>query len=293
MVRINDFIEYLETEKRYACNTIISYKNDLHQFHAFSTREDSESMDFNFKTIRNWIVFLMENGYSPRSVHRKLTALNTFCKYLIRMGELEANPVEKVLKPKLNKRIPSFVDEEKINNLLDYYDFGDDYEGVRNKLIIDLLYQTGMRREELISLRIGSIDFEGNTIKVTGKRNKDRIIPINDGMKKELLTFIDARQQLAGSEKVLHLLLTKRGNPIYPKLVYKVVNKYLNLISTLDQKSPHVLRHTFATHLLNRGADLNAIKELLGHANLSATQIYTHNTFEKLKSIYKRAHPRA
>ncbi|MBN1132412.1 MAG: tyrosine-type recombinase/integrase [Bacteroidales bacterium] len=292
-MRINDFLEYLKSEKRYATNTLLSYRNDLNQYHAFCTRSGSDSMDFNFKSIRNWIVFLMENGYSPRSVHRKLTSLNTYCKFLIRIGELRMNPMERVLKPKLNKRVPSFIDEEKINHLLDYYDFGADYEGVRNRLIINLLYQTGMRRGELLALTEESIDLSGKSIKVTGKRNKQRIIPINDELKAELLHYLEVRDALENPEGTPSLLLTKRGQPMYPRLVYTIVNKYLNLISTLERKSPHVLRHTFATHLLNRGADLNAIKELLGHANLSATQVYTHNTFEKLKSIYKRAHPRA
>lgn len=292
MTKINEFLEYLKIEKRYAENTVISYGNDLEQFHAFSIREGYDSMDFNFKTIRNWVVMMMEEGYSPRTVHRKLTSLNTFCKYLIRNGELEANPVEKVLKPKLKKRVPAFIDEQKINDLLDNFEFGNDFEGLRNRLIINLLYQTGMRRGELITLTTRSIDLAGGTIKVTGKRNKQRIIPINDELNKEIGAYLEDREKLSG-EMVSELFITIKGRPIYPGLVYRVVNRYLALISTLDKKSPHVLRHTFATHLLNRGADLNAIKELLGHANLSATQVYTHNTFEKLKSIYKQAHPRA
>jgi integrase/recombinase XerC len=293
MMRIDDFLEYLKIERRYAVNTVISYKNDLYQFHAFCIRKGSDGMDFHFKTIRNWVVFLMEEGYSARSVHRKLTSLNTFCKYLIRLGELDSNPLEKVLKPKLNKRVPSFVDEVRLNDFLDNYDFGEDFDGIRNRLIINLLYQTGIRRSELISLSVHSVDFSSETIKVIGKRNKERIIPINGELKGELQKYIELRGELEMEENEKHLLLTSGGNALYPKLVYRVVNKYLSMISTLDKKSPHVLRHTFATHLLNKGADLNAIKELLGHANLSATQVYTHNTFEKLKSIYKQAHPRA
>jgi len=292
-MRIDDFLEYLKIERRYALNTVISYKNDLYQFHAFCIRNGTDGMDFHFKTIRNWVVYLMEEKYTARSVHRKLTSLNTYCKYLIRLGELDANPLEKVLKPKLNKRVPSFVDEVKLNDLLDNYDFGEDFEGHRNKLIINLLYQTGIRRSELIALTVPGIDFSAETIKVLGKRNKERIIPINREMKAELQKYIVLRDKLEKEEGEDHLLLSAKGKPLYPKLVYRVVNRYLAMISTLDKKSPHVLRHTFATHLLNKGADLNAIKELLGHANLSATQVYTHNTFEKLKSIYKQAHPRA
>ena len=188
MTGVNEFIAYLETEKRYARNTLISYKNDLDQFHAFCRENGSEDMDLYFKTIRGWVVDLMEKDYSPRSVHRKLSSLRSYCKYLIRLGELETNPVENVLKPKINKRVPSFVDEKSINSLLDEYDFGDDFPGIRNKLVINLLYQTGMRRSELIGITMDSIDFHQQSIKVLGKRDKERIIP----MGKELVGDIDA-----------------------------------------------------------------------------------------------------
>ncbi len=293
MTGVNEFIAYLETEKRYARNTLISYKNDLDQFHAFCRENGSEDMDLYFKTIRGWVVDLMEKDYSPRSVHRKLSSLRSYCKYLIRLGELETNPVENVLKPKINKRVPSFVDEKSINSLLDEYDFGDDFPGIRNKLVINLLYQTGMRRSELIGITMDSIDFHQQSIKVLGKRDKERIIPMGKELVGDIEAYINIRQEEFPETKERIFLLTDHGKAVYPQYVYRIVNRYLGFITTLEKKSPHLLRHTFATHMLNKGADLNSIKELLGHASLSATQVYTHNTFEKLKSIYKQAHPRA
>ncbi len=235
----------------------------------------------------------MDSGISPRTVHRKLTTLRTYCKYLIKEGELESNPLDRVLKPKMSKRTPVFVDESHMETLMDDFVFGDDFEGVRNRLVIDLLYSTGMRRSELLGLKAWSVDRAGKSIKVKGKRDKERMVPLND----ELLTAIDG--YLVLREGVVHdpgvdaLIVSAKGQPAYDSMIYRIVKKYLAMVTTLDKKSPHVLRHTFATHMLNKGADLNVIKELLGHANLSATQVYTHNTFKKLKSIYNQAHPRA
>ena len=292
MTRIDDFLRYLQAEKRYAEHTIRAYKNDLSQFHAFSQNADTEGMDLHFKTIRSWVVHLMDSGFTSKTVHRKLTSLNSYCKFLLKEGEIDTNPMDKVLKPKLNKRVPSFVEEGKMNQLLDDYDFGEGFTGKRNRLVLDLLYQTGMRRSELIGLKIGSINKEGKSIKVTGKRGKDRIIPINDRLMASVENYITLRTEVA-DPSIDYLIVTEKGKKAYDKLIYRIVNSYLALVTTLDKKSPHVLRHTFATHMLNRGADLNAIKELLGHANLSATQVYTHNTYKKLKSIYNQAHPRA
>jgi len=293
MTGVNEFIAYLRTEKRYADHTLISYKNDLEQYHAFCRGAGHESMDLFFKTIRKWVVHLMENGYNPKSIHRKLSSLRSYCKYLISLGELEDDPVEKVLKPKLNKRVPQFVDEKSINRLLDDYDFGDDFNGKRNKLIVNLLYQTGIRRSELIGMELDSVDLGSGLIKVLGKRNKERLIPFGIELKGELIEYMEAREAKYPDLEETWLFLSENGKALYPKLVYRIVDKYLSLYSTLEKTSPHILRHTFATHMLNSGADLNAIKELLGHSNLSATQVYTHNTFEKLKSIYNQAHPRA
>lgn len=293
MTRIDEFLLYLQAEKRYAGHTIKAYKNDLNQFHAFCLENDKEGMDLYYKNIRSWVVFLMDSGYSPRTAHRKLTSLRSYCKYLIRLGELDSNPMDKVLKPKLSKRMPSFVDEANMDHLLDDHDFGDDFAGIRNRLVIDLLYQTGMRRSELIGLHTGSVDNEGESVKVKGKREKERIIPIGRELVGAIESYMVLRKEVVVEPGHDFLLVTDRGKPAYDKLIYRIVNKYLAMVTTLDKKSPHVLRHTFATHMLNRGAELNAIKELLGHANLSATQVYTHNTFKKLKSIYNQAHPRA
>lgn len=293
MIRIDDFLKYLQAEKRYALHTVKAYKNDLNQFHAFCQETGCKGMDLNYRTIRSWVVFLMDSDYSSRTVHRKLTSLSSYCKYLIKEGDLESNPVDRVLKPKLNKRVPAFVEEGKMDLLLDEFDFGEDFTGIRNRLILDLLYQTGMRRSELIGLTIGSVDMEGRSVKVLGKRGKERIIPMNEELSGALERYLIIRNEVAESNQGDHLIVTQKGAPAYDKLVYRVVNRYLTLVTTLDKRSPHILRHTFATHMLNRGADLNAIKELLGHANLSATQVYTHNTYKKLKSIYNQAHPRA
>ena len=293
MTRIDDFLRYLQAEKRYAVHTIKAYKNDLNQFHAFCQETDREGMDLHFRVIRYWVVSLMDSGYSSRTVHRKLTSLSTYCSYLIKEGQLDSNPVERVLKPKLNKRVPAFVEEGKMDLLLDEYDFGEGFTGTRNRLVLDLLYQTGMRRSELIGLKTGSINREGKSVKVMGKRGKERIIPVGDELLASVEKYMVVRSEVMADKAGDSLIVTEKGGAAYDKLVYRIVNNYLSMVTTLDKKSPHVLRHTFATHMLNRGADLNAIKELLGHANLSATQVYTHNTYKKLKSIYNQAHPRA
>ena len=293
MTRIDEFLIYLQAEKRYAEHTIKAYKSVLDQFSAYCRESGKEGMDLHFKSIRGWVVYQMDSGISPRTVHRKLTTLRSFCKYLIKIGALDANPLDKVLKPKMNKRTPVFVDEGHMDQLLDHFTFGDDFEGIRNRLVIDLLYQTGMRRSELLGLRTGSVDRDGKSLKVRGKRAKERIIPVNDELLVSLEEYHTKRSEVVADPQVDFLIVTAKGRPAYESLIYRIVKKYLTLVTTLEKRSPHVLRHTFATHMLNRGADLNAIKELLGHANLSATQVYTHNTFKKLKSIYNQAHPRA
>ena len=293
MDRIDEFLAYLQNEKRNSAPTLTTYKKDLEQYHAFCLDKGKEGMDLFFKTIRNWVVTLMDQQYAPRTIHRKLSSIRSYCKYLIRLGELDADPVEKVLKPKVSKRIPQFVDEQSINLMLDEYEFGNDFSGVRNKLIINMLYQTGMRRSELIGLKVSSFDQAAMQVRVLGKRNKERIIPLARELSDDIQGYLDRREEEFPGSETEALFLTDTGNPVYPKLIYRIVNRYIGMITTLEKTSPHILRHTFATHMLNSGADLNAIKEILGHANLSATQVYTHNTFEKLKSIYNQAHPRA
>jgi integrase/recombinase XerC len=243
--------------------------------------------------IRAWIVSMLENNYSTISVHRKISCLRVFYRYLRKEGIIKGDPLEKVVLPKRKKTLPVFIGEEALANLLDNFSFGDGFAGIRNRTIIELLYSTGMRRSELIGLRDNDLDLTEGSLKVTGKRNKQRIIPMMKPLIKRLEEYIKVRNENVATVNNGWFFITDKGNKLYDKYVYNTVNKYLAMVTTIEKKSPHILRHTFATHMLNRGADLNSIKELLGHANLSATQIYTHNTFEKLKKVYKQAHPRA
>jgi integrase/recombinase XerC len=241
--------------------------------------------------IRSWIVYLMEHKVVPRSINRKLTTLKSFYKFLVREGMVEQNPMRKITSPKTSKRLPVFVDRERMDTLLDQAEFGEGYAGLRNKLIVEMFYSTGMRLSELVNLKEIDIDFHNDTLKVLGKRNKERLIQFSFKFSLLLKEYLAEKEKYFGGNQAL--FLTDRGRKIYPKMVYLIVTKHLAGVTTLDKKSPHVLRHTFATHMLNNGAELNAVKELLGHANLSATQVYTHNTIDKLKTIYKQAHPKA
>jgi integrase/recombinase XerC len=243
--------------------------------------------------IRAWIVNMLENDYTPVSVHRKISCLRMFYRYLRKEGVVNRDPLEKVVLPRRKKSLPVFVEEEALRKLLDDFSFGEDFNGIRNRTIIEMLYLTGMRRSELTGLRTLDVDLSEATVKVTGKRNKQRIIPLTRPFIIRLKEYLTARNKISESETDGWFFITDKGNKLYDKYVYNTVKGYLAMVTTIEKKSPHILRHTFATHMLNRGADLNSIKEFLGHANLSATQIYTHNTFEKLKKIYKQAHPRA
>lgn len=242
--------------------------------------------------IRDWIVALMDDGISARSVNRKISSLKSFYRFLVREGITASNPVKKVLLPRTDKKLPVFVHEANMHQLLDEISFGDDFEGSRNRLIMEMLYFTGMRVSELVGLKTGDLNLYESSLKVLGKRNKERIIPLIPEIMPTLREYLSKRSgDHSGGQDAL--FITSSGGKIYARLVYRIVHHFLGMVTTLDKKSPHVLRHTFATHLLNKGAGLNAIKEILGHANLSATEVYTHNTFEKLKKIYKQAHPRA
>lgn len=289
------FLKYLQYEKRYSQHTIRSYLDDLDQFISFCDFNDNnfEPVNIDHKKIRSWIVDLVNNKISIRSVKRKISTLKSFYKYLLREGIVSYNPVEKVLTPKADTRLPAFINKKHMDKLLDDVDFGNDYKGVRNKLIIEMFYNTGIRVSELINLQISDLNITELKLRVLGKRNKERIIPFTKVFKESLQKYLDVRNNKFRPGSDDYLFLTEKSSKMYPKLVYRIVNRYLNLITTIEKKSPHVLRHTFATHMLNAGADLNAIKELLGHSNLAATEIYTHSTFERLKSIYKQAHPRA
>ena len=286
---INEFLQYITTERRLSDHTIQSYSVDLSQFSNYLSLEFNIShvTEINFQLIRNWIASLLEEGIQPVSINRKISTLRTYFRFLLKKGVVKENPMLKIIPPKSKKRLPVFIEEFQIKELLDKIDFKSGFVGERDKLIIEFFYFTGIRLSELIELRVRSIDFQNGVVKVIGKRNKERLIPLLDNMLERLDSFI-SRYQLKE-----FLFTTSKFEKLYTKLVYRVVNKYIGEISTLEKRSPHILRHTFATHMLNNGADINAIKELLGHANLSATQIYTHNTIDKLKLVYKQAHPRA
>ena len=289
------FLQYLQTEKRYSPHTIRSYNDDLDQFNLFlneNSMPDDPAEITSFQ-VRAWIVSMMDSGMKAVSVHRKISCLRVFFRWLRKERTIKTDPLEKVILPKRKKTLPVFVREEALDKLLDDSDFGNDFAGLRNRTIIEMLYLTGMRRAELIGLRLADVDLEGSTVKVTGKRNKQRIIPLTKPFTSRLVEYVEARNRFAGEIKNDWLFITDKGNKLYGKFVYNIVRNYLSMVTTNEKKGPHILRHTFATHMLNRGADLNVIKEFLGHANLSATQVYTHNTFEKLKKIYKQAHPRA
>ena len=288
------FINYLKYEKRYSPLTAVAYKKDLDQFEEFyvKTIGDFNVEGINDKTVRSWVVDLMGSGLSARTVNKKISALKSFNKYLLRMEVVSENKLVNVIVPKVRKKLPQFVEEKNLNHLLDDGFFGNDFEAIRDKLIVSLLYGTGIRLAELMHLKDADIYQSEFLIKVLGKRNKERIVPYPRSLNGLIEEYKTERTRLFGSP-VSCLLLTAKGNPAYEKLIYRVVLKYLTLVTTIDQKSPHVLRHTFATHLLNRGADLNAVKEMLGHSNLSATQIYTHTSLDKIQRVYRQAHPRS
>jgi len=287
------FINYLKYEKRCSSHTVVAYKNDLDQFVQFSTEVVGEFnvKETDSKLVRNWIVQLMENGISARSVTRKITAVKSFFKYLLKEQIVESNPAIYLVLPKIRKKLPNFVEEKSLHHLLDDGFFSNDFVGIRDKLIITLLYGTGIRLAELLLLKESDFDTKMCLIRVLGKRKKERIIPYPASINQLFGLYIDVRNTSVGF-KTERLLVTENGKPVYDKLIYRVVKNNLAKVTLLEKKSPHVLRHTYATHLLNKGADLNAVKELLGHANLAATQIYTHTTFERLHDIYKQAHPR-
>jgi integrase/recombinase XerC len=288
------FFNYLQYERRYSQHTLTAYKNDLLQFENFLKEFESDFLTANHQQIRTWMMTLLEDGIEARSVNRKISTLRAFYKFLIKEEILSSNPVAKVQAPKLAKKLPSFVEEAKLINLLDSTSvFDDGFMGVRDKLIIELLFGTGIRLSELLGLSINAIDLNNQTIKVLGKRNKERIIPINHSLVNQIKDYLTQRIVIVTDTNVSSFIVTEKGEKAYAKLIYRIVHRYLSLVTTQDKRSPHLLRHSYATSLLNHGADINAIKELLGHASLAATQVYTHNSIERIKTIYKQAHPKA
>jgi len=294
MPNLQLFLDYLKYEKRNSQHTFTAYENDLDQFVLFGKQwvEDFSVEKADHHLIRQWIISLMDIGIKARSVNRKISTLKSFYKFLMREGILEKNPTDRIILPKMAKKLPVFVQESEMNRLLDGRFFSDDFQGRRDKAVITLFYGTGIRLSELKDIRFSDFDVKEKMIKVHGKRDKERLVPFPLEISTVVTEYIKIRNELFGGLSQI-LFLTEKGDPIYSKLIYRIVKNHLSLVTTLDKRSPHILRHSYATHLLNRGADLNAIKELLGHSNLAATQVYTHTTFEKLKAVYKQAHPRS
>jgi len=291
------FIKYLCYEKGYSSLTEISYLNDLSQFETFiTTQTENKKFDctaIDSHDIRLWISQLMESGLSTRTVSRKLSAVKSFFKYLKKMGVVERNPAERLSAPKATKKLPAFANDKELDRVIDdALAYSDDFQGCRDRFIIELFYLTGMRRAELIALKDVDVDFSTCTLRVTGKRNKQRIIPFSDATKEKLQAYMERRDAEVPSQSSF-LFVRENGEPLYPRLVYDIVNRQLSTISTLSKKSPHTLRHSFATAMLNNGAEINVIKEILGHSSLASTEVYTHVTFDELKRVYQNAHPRA
>lgn len=292
---IQSFLDYLKFQKRYSQHTIISYQNDLTSFFDFIEIQFAiQSLsEINASFARSWLASLKEKGIESKSINRKISTLKSFFKYQLKKGIIPTSPMATIVSTKVKKRLPQFVAENDINTLFNYMEFPDNWNGKTHRLVFHLLYNTGIRQAELINLKEAHIDTGNSTIKVLGKGNKERILPVSNELTQLIKKYVTDKQTelVLGDREIL--LVSEKGKKLYPKYVYTVVKKYLAAVTTIDKKSPHVLRHTFATHLMNNGADINAVKELLGHSSLAATQIYTHNTIEKLKEVYKKAHPKA
>lgn len=288
---VKDFISYLSLQKRASPLTVKNYALDLKEFFVFldSETRNLQLSDVTHQHARGFMAHLIDKKQSPRSVNRKLSTLKSFFKYLVRSHVLTINPMQRVQGPKVAKKLPVFIDEAQTKQLFEGYTFKPGFEGIRDKLVIDIFYQTGIRRAELLGLKESDVDLYESQLKVLGKRNKERVIPFDLGLKRNLEMYLNVKKD----HNLLNpfLLVTIKNTQLTAQKVTKIVNEVLGAVTTNSKKSPHVLRHTFATHLLNNGADINAVKELLGHASLAATQIYTHNTIEKLKRSYNQAHP--
>ncbi len=293
---IESFLQYLRYEKNFSSHTVLSYRNDLFQFKDFVVKEKQcfDPGRIDAAVVRRWIVLLMSENYSPLSVNRKLSALKSFYRYLTRMAFVDANPLKKVSGPKSNKMLPNFVKDKDMEIVLEGLTDAPSFEEIRDWAILDVFYSTGMRCAELVGLKDEDIDLESGLLKVTGKRNKQRLIPFSENLRDTIKVYLAARNEINPEVTAKAAFFVRRdGRPLSNSIVYGIVNKKLSEIPHLSKKSPHVLRHSFATSMLNNGADLNAVKELLGHASLSSTEVYTHTTFEELKKVYYQAHPRA
>lgn len=290
---VENFLKFLEFEKRYSKHTITAYQKDLQQLQAFleTTFEIGNPAEIKHPHLRSWIVQLMEDGILPKSINRKIATLKSYFKFLLGRDYIKSNPATRLKPLKTGRQLPEFIKETEMTTLLDQIEFDASFSGIRDKIIIELLYTTGIRLSEIIGLRESSINPHEHVIKVLGKRNKERIIPYPSSLQKDLENYQDSKVSLFGHTE--SYLVTDSGTVLYPMFVYRLIKKYLSMVTTQSKKSPHVLRHSFATHLLNKGADLNAVKDLLGHTSLAATQVYTHNSMEKLKTAFDKAHPKA
>ena len=292
---LHSFLDYLLLEKNYSELTIKAYGKDIQSFLDFLKEEykNENLKEVNYAQIRSWIIQMVNQNISNRSINRKISSLNSFFKFLIKTEYIKTNPLAKHKALKTSKKVQVPFSEEEINSVLNKISHADSFEGVRNKLIIELFYATGIRRIELINIKVKNIDLESKTVKILGKRNKERVIPLLNMLVDSIKTYLEKRKSLQVIEDKDYLLLTAKGVKLYETLVYRIINEYFSLASSKVKKSPHILRHSFATHLLNQGAELNAVKELLGHSSLAATQVYTHNSIAELKKVYAKAHPRS
>lgn len=292
---INQFLQYLQKEKNYSAYTIKAYHKDLEVFKQFLKDNHIDLVSATSKDVRLWIAHLSEQNLSEKTINRKIATLKSFYKFLLKTDTIQASPMVQLKSMKVRRQVPVPFSQNEMHNLLDKNLFSNDFEGRRDYAIIALLYSTGIRQGELIAIKLSAIDFHKKELKVLGKRNKERLIPLLDHTIEAVQSYIEIKNKyFAGSPDIDdYLWLTKKGKKIYEVLVYRVINSYLSKVSVKHKKSPHMLRHTFATHLLNNGADLNSIKELLGHSSLAATQVYTHSSIQELKNIYKKAHPRS
>ena len=290
---VTSFLEYLTFERNYSKHTVIAYKNDINSFYEFCVNEfDLDSLvEVNYSQIRSWIVLLVDAGISNNSINRKISSLKSFYKFLQKTQQVAQSPLVKHKALKVAKKVQIPFTVKEINKVIDELGIEKDFSSLRNRLIVELFYSTGMRRAELIGLKVGSVHMEAQTLKVLGKRNKERLLPLIPSVLDTVRKYLVVREGLRFETD--YLLVTEKGNKIYETLVYRVINSYFSKVSTKVKKSPHILRHSFATHLLNQGADLNSVKELLGHSSLASTQVYTHNSLEKIKEMYNQAHPRS
>ncbi|MFK2819761.1 tyrosine-type recombinase/integrase [Flavobacteriaceae sp. LMIT009] len=290
----SSFKDYLTLEKKYSAHTVGAYLKDLESFWIFNEENFSEKNinKVNYSQIRSWIIYLVDSGISNRTINRKISSLNSYFKFLLKIEDIKVNPLSKHKALKVSKKVQIPFSPREVSQVLDDFNFDNSFEGIRDKLIIELFYSTGIRRIELVQLKMSDLDITRKTLKVLGKRNKERLIPLIDAVIQTTRTYLETRNDLEKINDKEVLFLTKKGDKIYETLVYRVINNYFSKASTKVKKSPHILRHSFATHLLNQGADLNAVKELLGHSSLAATQVYTHNSIAELKKVYAKSHPR-